>query len=101
MRAQLLLHVGPDRVRALGEKVGALIDDVVEDLVAEMAHPDLVQIGERQAHAAGHLVPCLARFSLLAAQVLGGLLHSVDEGRVGVFSHGACLGDRPSLGAKL
>ena len=98
VRAELPFHVVPDGIRALREKVGALIDHVVEDLVPEVAHPDLVQIGESEAHAARDVVPDLAHFSLLPTQVLSWLVHSIDEGRVGVLLHGQFRRDSLVLG---
>ena len=39
-------HVDPRRVRAFGEHVGLLIDDVVEDREAEVGHAEVVDVGE-------------------------------------------------------
>ena len=97
VRPQLLLHVGPHRVCSLREEVGALIDDIVQNLVAEVAHPDFIQVGKRQADPAGDGVPRFASLALLAAQILCRLVHTVDERRVGVFSHVAWLGHGASL----
>ena len=46
-RAQRL-EVGPRRVGALGDGVGALVEDLVEDLEALVGQPDLVGVGVRQ-----------------------------------------------------
>ena len=56
-RAELLLHVDPRRVAALGERARIVVQDLVEDLEAEMAHPDVVDVGEREADARLHGAP--------------------------------------------
>ena len=87
MGAELFLHVGPDRVGALGEEVGLIVDDTVQDFVAEVAHPDFVEVGERQADAALHGFPVLAHLSLLTAEILGGSAYAIDEWGVRMFLH--------------
>ena len=42
------LHVGPDRVGALGEHAVALVEDLVEDLHALVGQPHLVGVGVHQ-----------------------------------------------------
>src|SRR4051812_35715916 len=86
MRAQLGLHVDPRRIGALGEQARMPVHDRVQDLEAEVAHADLVDVREAQAHARVGTVPGLLRLALLAAQVARGLLHLVNEARVGVLS---------------
>jgi len=44
-RAHRSLHVDPGGVGALGEGVGALVQDPVEDLEALVGQPDLVGVG--------------------------------------------------------
>ncbi len=44
-RAHRRLHVGPRRVGALGHRVFALVDELVEDLQPLVGEPDLVGIG--------------------------------------------------------
>ena len=48
---ELRLHVDPRRVGALGERARVVVQDLVENLEAEVAHPDVVEIGEREADA--------------------------------------------------
>ena len=88
VRTELGFHVDPHGVGPLGREVRLLVDDVVENLVAEVAHPDLVEVGEREADAAAHRVPGFAGLTLFAAQVLGRLVHAIDERRVRVIPHG-------------
>ena len=48
LRPHELLHVAPRREAELGERVRALVHDVVEDLDPEIGHPDLVEIREAE-----------------------------------------------------
>jgi hypothetical protein len=91
--AELRLHVGPHRVAALGQELRVRVDEPVQDLVAKVAHPDLVHVGEAEEDAAADRVPVLVDLAGLAAQVLGGALHLVEEGEVGVLAtiHGSIL----------
>ena len=43
--AHLRFHVDPGRVRALGHRVGTLVQDLVEDLEALVGQADLVGVG--------------------------------------------------------
>ena len=73
------LHVGPHRVRALGEDPVALVEDFVEDLHALVGQADLVGVGVHQSpphrRALGSAVPVLDRGVQLAPDVLDRLLH--------------------------
>ena len=80
------LHVDPRRVAALGERARVVVQDLVEDLEAEVAHPDVVDVGEREADARLDRGPVLRARAELAAEVARGLLHQVDERRVRMFS---------------
>ena len=55
--AQLGLAVQPGRERPLAGDVGGLVQDAVEDLRPQVGHPDLVDVGERQADARRHASP--------------------------------------------
>jgi hypothetical protein len=46
---QLGLHVDPRCERALAGDVGAGVEQAVEDAGAEVAHPDVVEVGKREA----------------------------------------------------
>ena len=81
-RAELRLHVDPRRVAALGERPRVIVQDVVEDLEAEVAHPDVVHVGEREADARVDAVPVLPDRAVLAPDVARRLLHAVHERRV-------------------
>ena len=50
-RAELGLHVDPRRVTALGQRARIVVQDFVEDLEAEVAHPDVVDVWKREANA--------------------------------------------------
>jgi hypothetical protein len=67
------LEVGPDRVCPLGQHVGPLVEDLVEDLHALVGQPDLVgvRVHQRPPHRRG--VPVLHHAAELAADVLDGL----------------------------
>ncbi len=82
---QLRFHVDPRRVATLGERARIVVQDLVEDLVAEMAHPDVVDIGKGQADPCGHPTPVLAHLARLAAGVARWLFDFVEEGSVGVL----------------
>ena len=77
--AELGLHVDPRRVAALGERARVVVQDLVEDLEPEVAHPDVVDVGEREADAGRTTVLVLARHVPLAAEVPNGLF---DAGRI-------------------
>ncbi len=64
------LEVGPHRVGALGQRVGALVEHLVEDLHALVGQPDLVGVGVHQRPADGDRVPVLDPRVQLAADVL-------------------------------
>ena len=51
-RAQLGLAVEPGRERPLAGDVGRAVEHAVEDLRPQVGHPDLVDVGERQADRA-------------------------------------------------
>ena len=85
---QLCLHVGPHGIRALGEGVLTLVDDLVEDHDALVGHADLVGVGIHQRPAGGQLlaggsvpadVPVLDRGVQLAADVLDGLVDPFQQ----------------------
>ena len=86
-RAELLLHVDPRRVGTLGERARIVVEDLVEDLEAEVAHPDVVDVGEREAHARIGSVPVLADGAVLTAEVASRLVDAVNELRVGMNGH--------------
>ena len=72
--AQQRLEVRPDGVGPLGQGVGTLVEDLVQDLDALVRQPDLVRVRvhQRPAHARG--VPVLRTGVELAAHVLDRLL---------------------------
>ncbi len=77
--AHLGLEVGPWRIGALGDGVGALVDDLIEDLEALVGQPDLVGVGiaEQPGNLVGAvlglLMPCLE------ADVAGRLLDTRQD----------------------
>jgi hypothetical protein len=58
---QLGLEVGPGGVGALGDRVVALVEDLVEDLQALVGQADLVGVGVASSHATGQR-PCSQPF---------------------------------------
>jgi hypothetical protein len=77
-RAQERLQIGPGRVDPLRRHVRTSVQDVVQDLQADVRLRDLVDLGERQREAHGTLVQVLAHRPPLVAQVTAGLL---DQGQ--------------------
>ena len=82
------LEVGPDRIRPLGEGVGPLVEDLVEDHDALVRDADLVGVGVHQRPAHRQLVPggteaaavpVLGRRVQLAADVLDGLTDPLEQ----------------------
>ncbi len=79
LRAERRLHVVCGGIRALGQEGGVRVERGVEDLVPEVAHPDLVEVGEREAHPPRHPVPVLPQLPRLASEVLRRPPHPLDE----------------------
>jgi len=71
--------VDPRRVRTLGDGVGALIQDLVQDLQALIGQADLVHIGVSKEP--GHLAVTVLgrRCPVLAADVAGWFAHPRKE----------------------
>ena len=69
------LEVGPDRVGALGQHVGLLVEHLVQDLHALVGQADLVRVRVHQHPAHGGRVPVLDHRAQLAAHVLDRLAH--------------------------
>jgi hypothetical protein len=94
--AELFFHVGPGRVGALGERARVVVQDAVEDLEAEVAHPDVVDVREREADLGLELGrrPILATGADFATRVAGGLLDGSEESGVGMRreGHGETVG---------
>src|SRR5262249_4596067 len=78
-RAELLLHVDPRHIAALAECARIVVQDLVEDLEPEMAHADVVDVGECGTHARVRCVPVLVHGAVFPAEVTGGFLHAVNE----------------------
>ena len=72
------LQVGPDRVGALGQHVGQLVEHLVQDLHALVGQAHLVGVGVHQRPAHGGRVPVLHHRAQFAAHVLDGL---ADQGQ--------------------
>jgi hypothetical protein len=85
--AELFLHVAPRGIGALGQGRAVAVQDPIEDLEPEVAHPDVVQVRKRQRDPRSHARPVLALRAVLSAEVAHGLLDLVDEARVGVVLH--------------
>ncbi len=68
------LHVRPGQEDPLAGDVGPIVEEVVEEAEAQVGHPDLVRVGERQGEADPDLVEVLHHRAELGADVAGGLL---------------------------
>ena len=90
--AQLGLAVEPGGEDPLARDPVRLVEDAVEDLRAEVRHPDLVRVRERQADAGAHGRRVLADLLVLTPDVAGGLFDAVQE-----FGVWVPHGKRPSL----
>ena len=77
--AELRLQVDPGRITALGQGPRIVVEQLVEDLEAEVAHPDVVDVGESQADRGLDGGPVLDDGAHLAPGVAGGLLHAIEE----------------------
>ena len=58
-RTQFCLHVGPWRVDSLGQHVGPLVDQIVQDGKPQVAHAKVVDVREGQRNPVGGRVPIL------------------------------------------
>ena len=76
---QQRLEVGPRGVGALGDGVGALVEDLVEDLQPLVRQPDLVRVGiaEQPRHLLRRVLRSLG--PVLAADVASRLLHPAEQ----------------------
>ena len=54
------LHVRPRRIDTLGRDIRAAVEDFIEDREPQVAHADLIDVGEREGKGATHLVRVLA-----------------------------------------
>jgi hypothetical protein len=87
-RAQLGLHIRPRRERALARDARVLVEQRVDDLRAQVAHPDVVHIRKREAHA--RLDAALLHDGLIfAAEIAHRLGDAIDEVRIDVAHDGA------------
>jgi hypothetical protein len=77
--AQALLEVRPGCVRPLGQRPGALVEDLVEDLDPLVGLTDLVGVRVAQQPARAHRSPRLDHLVVLAADVLGRLADPVEQ----------------------
>ena len=68
-RTHLLLHVDPRRIDALRRNVCAAVQNLIENGKPEIAHADLVDIGQRERESALHAVPVLAHGIPFAARI--------------------------------
>ncbi len=77
---QLGLEVRPRGEDAFRESVGPGVDHVIKDLLAEIRHPDLIDVGERQPDPEGGPPGVLADGVPLPPRVAAGLLHRGQSG---------------------
>ena len=77
--AEAVGHVGPGGVAALGEGVGRVVEDVVEDGESAVGLADVVEVGVDQGPADGAFVPVALDHVPLAADVAGGFGDAAQE----------------------
>ena len=77
--AHLLLHIGPGGEDPLAPHAGHVVEHPVEDAEAQVAHPDLIGVGEAEGEAEVHLVFVFHHRVVLAAGVAGGLLNAGQD----------------------
>ena len=82
--AQLCLHVEPRRKHALAGDARRLVEQRIENLAAQMGHPDLVGIWKSQTHPRPHRAGILADLVVLAAHIARRLLDLDQKVRIGV-----------------
>ncbi len=77
--AHQCLEVGPDRVAALGQRVGPLVEQFVENLDALVGQADLVGVRVEQRPADGRGIPVFRERVQLSADVLHRLGDAREE----------------------
>ncbi len=78
-RTQSRFHVGPRHEEALAGDVGALVERVVEEAEADVAHPDFIGVGEGERPGDARLRKILVHGVQLAAGVARRLLRREDQ----------------------
>src|SRR6185369_647359 len=98
VRNQLALHVDPRGVRAFGQGARVVVQDFVQHAEAQVAHADVVDIGERQTHARVYRLPVLPARAVFGAGVARRFFDALQEVRIGMFEelHGWGPGAAPS-----
>ncbi|OGD29491.1 MAG: hypothetical protein A2Y56_05330 [Candidatus Aminicenantes bacterium RBG_13_63_10] len=76
---QGLFHVRPGSEDSLGGPVRHGVEPVIEDLLSQVGHADLVDVGKGQGQAKPDGVRALADLVPFAADVASGLLHSGEQ----------------------
>ena len=79
MASQLGFHVEPWRVDTLAVDVGASIQDVVEDLQAQMRLCDFVDLGECEREAQAHRCRVFAHRPALVAEIAPRLVDETQQ----------------------
>ena len=74
-RAHQVFHVDPGGVGTFCQRVGALIDHVVENLETEIGYADIIDIGEDEGDFGFDFIPILNNGVQFAADVAAWLLH--------------------------
>jgi hypothetical protein len=86
-RAEQRLEVGPGGVDALGGDIGTAIQDLVEDLQADVGLRDLVDLGKSECEAQARRPEVLANRTPLVAEIPARLLHEGEKTLVGLPVH--------------
>ena len=82
------LHVGPHRIRPLGQRIGALVEDLIQDHDALVGQPHLIGVGVHQHPADAQFlalgaeasaVPVLHGGIELAADILDRFAHPLEQ----------------------
>jgi hypothetical protein len=94
-RAQRGFHVDPGREHTLRARVGALVDEMVENAKPEVRHPDGIGVVKRERDLEVHRGVVLDDGVALPARVLTGLGHTrehfVEQNVADRLGHGCIL----------
>ena len=88
----LLFHIQKGRIGPFAPDALHAVQQTVEDLGAQMGHPDLINIGETKSKAQVHLAFVLIDRVVLAAGIARGLAHMFQTGADGIVHN--CLPNR-------
>jgi hypothetical protein len=76
---QFLCQIDPRRVAPFGECSRIFIEESIQDPITEVAHPDVVYVGKREADPSGDGIPILEVNAMLASGVARRFLDAIQE----------------------